>query len=113
MHLHGALLFFGLTSYLYLVSGLLFPTASFFASNAITDKATASAVMSFINIAPPTVLKPNEAYVLNLKMIMAIYLSCIAITRIGASVAPETFIGKDAMPVEPSVKIIRRPLNQS
>jgi len=36
--------------FLYLFSGLLFPAASFFASNAIDDKANASSMMSFINM---------------------------------------------------------------
>lgn len=44
------LLFFIDTSYLYLITGLLFPSASYFASNAIEDKASASSVMSFLNM---------------------------------------------------------------
>ncbi|MCX7120468.1 MAG: MFS transporter [Gammaproteobacteria bacterium] len=47
---HNPLFFFLVTSYLYLVTGLLFPSASYFASNAITDRASASSVMSFINM---------------------------------------------------------------
>jgi len=42
--------FFITTMLLYLFSGLLFPAASYFASNAITDKASASSMMSFINM---------------------------------------------------------------
>ncbi len=45
-----ALWFFMTTMLLYLFSGLLFPAASFFASNAIADKASASSTMSFINM---------------------------------------------------------------
>lgn len=45
-----ALLYFATTSYLYLITGLLFPSASYFASTAIGDKASASSVMSFINM---------------------------------------------------------------
>ncbi len=47
---HQPILFFMTTAYLYLTSGLLFPAASFFASTSIKDKASASAVMSFINM---------------------------------------------------------------
>ncbi len=46
----SALWFFMTTMFLYLFSGLLFPSASFFASNAIIDKASASSTMSFINM---------------------------------------------------------------
>lgn len=44
------LLYFATTSYLYLMTGLLFPSASYFASTSIEDKASASSVMSFINM---------------------------------------------------------------
>ena len=46
----SAIWFFITTTMLYLFSGLLFPTASYFASNATTDKASASSMMSFINM---------------------------------------------------------------
>lgn len=42
--------FFISTMSLYLFSGMLFPTASFFALTAIQDKANASSMMSFINM---------------------------------------------------------------
>jgi DHA1 family bicyclomycin/chloramphenicol resistance-like MFS transporter len=42
--------FFMTTTGLYLFSGLLFPAASYFASNAISDKASASSSMSFLNM---------------------------------------------------------------
>ena len=42
--------FFMTTTMLYLFSGLLFPSASYFASNAITDRASSSSTMSFINM---------------------------------------------------------------
>ncbi|EKD91689.1 MAG: hypothetical protein ACD_29C00443G0001, partial [uncultured bacterium] len=42
--------FFLTTLFLFLFSGLLFPTASYFASNAIDDRASASSAMSFINM---------------------------------------------------------------
>ena len=42
--------FFLTTTALYLFSGVIFPTTSYFASNAIADKAQASSVMSFINV---------------------------------------------------------------
>ncbi|ABS77853.1 MFS transporter [Coxiella burnetii] len=42
--------FFMTTMLLYLFTGLLFPAASYFASNAIADKASASSMMSFINM---------------------------------------------------------------
>jgi len=45
-----SLLFFAITTFLYLTSGLLFPSASIFASTAISDRASASSVMSFINM---------------------------------------------------------------
>ncbi len=47
--------FFTTTLFLYLFSGLLFPAGSFFASNAIEDKANASSVMSFINMGSATI----------------------------------------------------------
>jgi MFS transporter, DHA1 family, multidrug resistance protein len=46
----NALWFFITTTLLYLFSGLLFPAASYIASNAIPDKASASSMMSFINM---------------------------------------------------------------
>ncbi len=42
--------FFITTTLLYLLGGFLFPTASYIASNAIPDKASASSMMSFINM---------------------------------------------------------------
>jgi DHA1 family bicyclomycin/chloramphenicol resistance-like MFS transporter len=48
--MNNPLLFFTTTSFLYLTSGLLFPAASYFASTAISDRASASSVMSFINM---------------------------------------------------------------
>lgn len=47
---NNPLLFFAITAFLYLTSGLLFPAASIFASTAISDRASASSVMSFINM---------------------------------------------------------------
>jgi MFS family permease len=42
--------FFITTMCLFICMGFLFPTASYFASNAIEDRASASSVMSFINM---------------------------------------------------------------
>ena len=42
--------FFSITSYLYFTTGLLFPAGSYLASTSIDDKASASSVMSFMNI---------------------------------------------------------------
>jgi len=42
--------FFITTMCLFIITGFLFPTASYFASNAIDDRASASAAMSFINM---------------------------------------------------------------
>lgn len=42
--------FFSTTMFLYLFTGLLFPAASYLASNSIEDKASASSTMSFINM---------------------------------------------------------------
>lgn len=47
---NNALWFFLTTAGLYLFTGLLYPGASYIASNAIEDKASASSMMSFINI---------------------------------------------------------------
>ncbi|WP_350354777.1 MFS transporter [Coxiella burnetii] len=47
--------FFMTTMLLYLFTGLLFPAASYFASNAIADKASASSMMSFINMGSATI----------------------------------------------------------
>ena len=49
-NINNAIWFFITTSGLYLFGGLLFPSASYFASNAIEDKASASSMMSFINM---------------------------------------------------------------
>jgi len=49
-HHSNVLWFFVTTMFLYLFSALLFPAGSFFASNAIEDKASASSMMSFINM---------------------------------------------------------------
>jgi MFS transporter, DHA1 family, multidrug resistance protein len=46
----NTLLFFSTSALFYLVSGLLFPGASYFASRALDDKANASSAMSFINM---------------------------------------------------------------
>ena len=46
--------FFITTMLLYLFTGFIFPAASFFASNAITDKVNASSMMSFINMGSAT-----------------------------------------------------------
>ncbi|OGV27689.1 MAG: MFS transporter [Legionellales bacterium RIFCSPHIGHO2_12_FULL_37_14] len=45
-----SLWFFFTTTVLYLVTGIIFPAASYLASNALTDKASASSMMSFINM---------------------------------------------------------------
>lgn len=50
LKIDSVLYFFILTTYFYLMTGLLFPAASYFASNAIIDKANASSAMSFINV---------------------------------------------------------------
>jgi len=42
--------FFVTTALLYLLTGLLFPAASYLASNAMEDRASASSMMSFINM---------------------------------------------------------------
>ncbi len=42
--------FFVTTAVMYLFTGIIFPAASYFASNAIADKASASSVMSFLNM---------------------------------------------------------------
>ena len=49
-NLNNAMWFFITTTGLYFFGGLLFPSASYFASNAIEDKASASSMMSFINM---------------------------------------------------------------
>jgi len=46
----ATLWFFVTTAILYVLTGLIFSTATYFASNAITDKANASSMMSFINM---------------------------------------------------------------
>lgn len=53
---HGNIIWYFLTAaLLFLITGLLFPTASYYASNAISDRASASSVMSFINMGLATV----------------------------------------------------------
>ncbi|WP_440681987.1 MFS transporter [Cysteiniphilum halobium] len=46
----GALIFFLICALLYYFGGLLFPSATLFASSAINDKASASSMMSFVNM---------------------------------------------------------------
>jgi MFS family permease len=53
-HSSSALWFFLSTLILYLFSGLLFAGGSFIASNALSDKASCSAMMSFINMSLST-----------------------------------------------------------
>lgn len=48
------LLFFLLTTQLFLYSGALFPTGSFLAIHSVADRASASSMMSFINMATST-----------------------------------------------------------
>lgn len=53
---HGNVIWYFVTAaLLFLITGLLFPTASYYASNAIEDRASASSVMSFINMGLATV----------------------------------------------------------
>jgi DHA1 family bicyclomycin/chloramphenicol resistance-like MFS transporter len=49
-HHKDTLLFFIANMFLFIVTGLLFPTASYYALHAIEDRANASGVMSFINM---------------------------------------------------------------
>lgn len=49
-HSQLPLLFFSTTMFLNIYAGFVFPTASFFAVNAIQDRASASSAMSFINM---------------------------------------------------------------
>lgn len=51
----GTIWFFSTTMLLYLFSGMIFPCASYYASNALEDKASASSVMSFINMGSATI----------------------------------------------------------
>lgn len=50
ININFASLFFINTAIIYLCNGLLFPAASYLASNSIKDKASASSMMSFINM---------------------------------------------------------------
>ncbi|USQ14942.1 MFS transporter [Legionella lytica] len=50
MNSHSALWFFLIAASFYLFNGLLFSSGSFIASNALTDKASAAGMMSFINM---------------------------------------------------------------
>lgn len=48
---HSLIWFFATATYLYFFASWLFPCSSYFASNAISDRANASAAMNFINMA--------------------------------------------------------------
>lgn len=54
LHSHSVLWFFGSTAILYSCSAYLFAGGSYVASNAIADKASASSMMSFINMGVAT-----------------------------------------------------------
>lgn len=80
----SAIWFFATTLSLYLFSGLLFAGGSFKASNAITDKGSASAMMSFINMSSATIAvvimgylgTPMKAFA---EILTAMYLSVIVL----------------------------------
>ncbi len=55
LQINSVFLFFFSTFLLYLFSGLLFAGGSFIASNAVADKASGAAMMSFINMVTATV----------------------------------------------------------
>lgn len=54
-HSSNTIWFFLTTTLLYLFSGMIFPVASYFASNATDDRAHASSVMSFVNLGSATI----------------------------------------------------------
>ena len=79
--------FFITISFIYLFAGWLFPCASFFASNAISDKASASSSMSFINIASAVISVAIMGYLpfnifLALGFILAIFLTSFVIINL-------------------------------
>ena len=47
--------FFITTAHLYFFSGCIYPSAAYLASNAISDKASAASMMSFINMGSATI----------------------------------------------------------
>jgi predicted MFS family arabinose efflux permease len=75
--------FFITTMLLYLFSGLLFGPASYFASNAISDRASASAMMSFTSMASATLSVVIMGYlplsaILSFTVILSVYFIVVA-----------------------------------
>lgn len=97
----NTLWFFLTTMFLYLFSGLLFPSASYFASNAIEDKANASSMMSFINMGSAMATVIIMGY-LPLTSIWAFALTVSGFFILAASLVL-TRMNRDIMQSEPSI----------
>lgn len=87
---YSALWFFLTTASLYLFSGLLFSGGSLIASNALPDKASAAAMMSFVNMCFATaavilmgylVLNPLLGFILILSLIWALVVGLLCIQK--------------------------------
>jgi MFS transporter, DHA1 family, multidrug resistance protein len=69
--------FFITTALLYFFSGCIYPSASYLASNAISDKASAASMMSFINMGSATIAVALMGY-LPLSSLMALIITIAA-----------------------------------
>lgn len=80
----SALWFFLTTASLYLFSSLLFSGASFIASNALTDKASAAAMMSFVNMCFATLCVILMGYLVTNPLLgFAIILTLVCLLVVG------------------------------
>ena len=84
-HIQDALLFFLATGFVFLFGSIQYPVSCYISSNAIPDKASASGMMSFINIAMATLgvvisgylpLMPLRAFTLTIIVFFAIPALC-------------------------------------
>lgn len=81
---HFILWFFITTAFSYLAFGLIFPAASYFATESICDKESASSIMSFLNMASATVGVMLMGYlpflsIFSLFLVLSIFFIVIAI----------------------------------
>lgn len=76
--------FFITTMCLFIVTGFLFPTASYFASNAIDDRASASGAMSFINMGLATLSVIVLGYLPFSPLVSFVVILCVLFVAITA-----------------------------
>ena len=86
--LDSSLLFFVTSSGLYFFTGLLFPAASYFASNAVIDRGNAASAMSFVNMVSAMLGVVIIGYLpfSSLVAFIIVLLSCFVVAIFGAAI---------------------------